>query len=250
MTLVQTENKGFGSYVVILEDLIGRSIKDKGFWEITFYHIYSKFIKHTDVILDAGANIGFHTVNMARYGNKVYAFEPQFLLCEILKLNTSLHKVEHKVECLNLGLGDKYCEMKMESLDKFKEPDGVDNFGARGLVEGTDGEVVTVVPFDSLDLDVDVIKMDIQGFEIHAINGMVKTIKRNKPWMMLENYVEMVNDELVVSLLKSMGYEIYRPRLDQNLPCEDCIVIHSDNKNHEKIKECLTGELNFLYNLI
>lgn len=250
MTLVQTENKGFGSYVVILEDVIGNYIIDKGFWEITFYHIYSKFIKQNDIILDAGANIGFHTVNMARFGSKVYAFEPQNILYEIIKLNVSIGKVEKKVECFKLGLGDDTYEMKVESLDKFKEPSGLDNFGARGLVDSAEGEVVNVIPFDSLNLDVDVIKMDIQGFELKAITGMLQTIKRKKPWMMLENYEEAEKDQKVISLLKDIGYRIYRPKSNQKLPCEDCIVVHSENGGHKQIEDYLNGELNFLYNLI
>ena len=86
MELIQTENKGLGSFLVLKNNLIGRFINHYGVWENHLYEIYSKLIKPKDIILDGGANIGFHTIHVAKLSveGKVYAFEPQKLIFNLL----------------------------------------------------------------------------------------------------------------------------------------------------------------------
>ena len=69
--LFQTQDKGFGSFIVIQNDLIGNFINQNGFWENHLCHIYNNLIKETDIVVDAGANIGFHTVQFAKKAKKV-----------------------------------------------------------------------------------------------------------------------------------------------------------------------------------
>jgi len=234
ITLAQTPDKGYGSFVVILEDLIGRYINTLGFWEIHMYQLYSKLLKETDVVLDAGANIGFHTIGLAKFSKKVYAFEPQALIYNILTTNILYNDSTRKVEQFRLGLGNSNSTVKMCSLDKYREKDGTDNYGGRGIaVEGEEGnEEIKVVPFDSLGLDIDVIKMDVQNYELEALTGMLDTLNRCKPWMMLENYREIEKDQKVIELLKSLNYIVYRPSDDNPLPKEDCICFNKDNEKH------------------
>lgn len=248
--LIQTKDKGFGSFVVIENDLIGRYINHYGFWELHLIGLYRKFIKDTDVVLDAGANIGFHTIHMGHICKKVYAYEPQPMIFNILSTNILFSGLSDKIEHFRLGLGDKKSSAKMEPLDRFNEADGTRNFGGRGLSQdGTGEESVNLIDFDSLDIDIDVIKIDIQGFELYAFMGMQNTLKRCAPWIMLENYVGNSRDEKVLELLQSLGYEIYRPK-DNTLPNEDCICIHKENEKHIPIRELLNSELETVFKLI
>lgn len=250
LSLIQTPNKGFGSFIVIGNDLIGRFINHHGFWEVHLLHIYTNFLKETDVVLDAGANLGFHTVNMAKKCKHVYAFEPQPLMYNLLSTNILFGNCTHKVTQFKLGLGDKEELVKMQALKDFDEKDGTHNFGGRGISKNDEGEeLINVVAFDSLGLDVTVIKMDIQGYELHALRGMLETVKRSLPWIMLENYMGEghEDDEEVLKILFDLGYEIYRFKAISE---EDCICVNKNNPNHADIKAALEGTLKDHYRKI
>lgn len=235
ITLTQTSDKGYGSFVVIAEDLIGRYIDHYGFWELHLHQLYSKMLKETDVVLDAGANIGFHAINMSKLCKKVYAFEPQPLIYNILTTNILYTDSTRKIEQFRLGLGDKEATVKMCPLTKYKEKDGAENYGAREIATKEEGnEEVSIISFDSLGIDIDVIKMDIQNYELEALTGMLLTLNKCKPWMMLENYRELEKDQKVVDLLKSIDYLVYRPTDLNPFPKEDCLCFNTNNEKHKE----------------
>ena len=247
----ETQNRGFGSFLVIEDDLIGRYIDRMGFWEIHLLYLYDKFLGPEDTALDAGANIGFHTVNMALRCKKVYSFEPQRLIYNLLSTNILFSDVSKKVDQYRYGLSDSNGTLEMEPLANHDERDGSHNYGGRGLIdEGKGEEQVILKTFDGFNLDIDLLKIDIQGHELYAIRGMMNTLQRCKPWILLENYIDLENDQLVIEKLKGIGYNIYRPKQDQAISREDCVCLHPDNLKHYKIKECLETELSFVYELI
>jgi FkbM family methyltransferase len=246
--LIQTVDKGFGTFIVIKNDIIGRCIEQNGFWENHVYNFYTRFLKDSDVVLDAGANVGFHTINMARKAKFVHAFEPQPLVYNLLCANVLLNDVTHKVEQYKLALGDKESVVKLQPLNMFDEQDGTHNFGGRGLtIDGRGEGGIKTIAFDSLNIDINVIKIDIQGFELMAVNGMLETLQVNKPWILLENYEGLENDEEVLSILSVLGYDVYRLQV---APREDCICIHKSNSDHLNLRACLDTELSEYYKKI
>lgn len=235
MNLVQTENKGLGSYIVIENDLIGQFILQHGFWEGHLYEIYSKLITSKDVVIDAGANIGFHTVQFAKLAKTVHAFEPQKVIYNILCSNVLFNDVSNNTFQYDFGLGDKEITLYMEPLSNRDEANGMHNFGGRGLdPNATSEQPVPLKVFDDLGLDFSVLKMDIQGSEIFALKGMIKNLRKNKPWIMLENYPNQEDDQKVLDLLFAEGYELCRFMHNLN---EDCILYHPNK--HIKIRPLL-----------
>lgn len=246
--LIQTADRGCGTFLVVKNDLIGRTIDQYGYWENHVWNFYNRFLKDSDVVLDAGANVGFHTVNMAKKAKFVHAFEPQPLMYNLLCANVLLNEVTHKVEQHRLALSDKESVVKLQPLNMFDEQDGTHNFGGRGLTEEGRGEGgIKTIAFDSLNIDINVIKIDVQGFELFAINGMLETLRVNKPWILLENYEELHNDEQVLAILFDLGYEVYRLQVT---PREDCICLHKNNVDHVNLRNCLDTELSEYYKKI
>jgi FkbM family methyltransferase len=241
MNLRQTQDIGFGSFIVLENDLIGNFILRHGYWEQHLYAIYSQFIKPEHVIIDAGANIGFHTIQFAKLGKLVYAFEPQSLIFNLLSTNILMNDVNENVKQYRLGLYNDDAILNMQSIEQFTEPNGVLNLGGRGVTtDQIDTEKIDLVSWDkhfSNVEHVDFIKMDIQGAELSALKGMEKLLKKSKPWMLLENY-DNENDARVVEYLTSIGYEIYRPM--NALPNEDCICIHKDYEQRNELKSFLS----------
>ncbi|PKP72142.1 MAG: hypothetical protein CVT83_01445 [Alphaproteobacteria bacterium HGW-Alphaproteobacteria-5] len=140
--------------------------------------------------LDAGANIGHHALFFGSLGWVVHAFEPNPRLWPEFDAkisasglrNVTLHKVA-------LGLDDAILEFELENRS---------NSGTGRFVEGaikTEGSV----PAGRLPVRnggrylsergigrVDVIKMDIQGFEPEALAGLNQTIRRDLPLICIE----------------------------------------------------------------
>jgi GTPase SAR1 family protein len=154
-------------------------------------------------------------------------------------LNSSIKKMGQELKDALKTVGKsmkKFAEI-LEPVNKFDQPNGMHNFGGRGLTnDGTGEESVELITFDK---DVDVIKIDIQGSEIYAFKGMEQMIDRCEPWIMFENYENGENDKKVLDFLLSKGYVIYR--LMNNLN-EDCFAFKPELEKHKKVKivlECL-----------
>ena len=231
MELLQTSDKGYGTFMTIKNDLIGRFIYNYGYWEGHLIHLYQKLIEPTEVILDAGANIGFHSIQFGKLGKKVYSYEPQPLVFNLLTTNVLINGLSDKVFPYRLGLSDINSTLKLTPLSNCDESDGSHNYGGRGLTTDlNEEEEVETIQFR---FDIDVIKMDIQGSELYALKGMSDVLDRCEPWIMLENYVWADNDKKVLEFLFSKGYTIYRLEVGNN---EDCICFKINLEKHQKIK--------------
>ena len=135
-----------------------------------------KFIKHCqkkdlkfNYILDIGAWVGTWSMAMNRFCGRVVAFEPDPIHYQCLVKNVS-----GDVETHQLAVG---AENKMISLSE-------DNFtqAKRVVGEGT----IPMVTIDSLQLeDVDLIKIDVEGYEMEVLKGAINTLK-NVNYLMIE----------------------------------------------------------------
>jgi FkbM family methyltransferase len=67
--------------------------------------------------------------------------------------------------------------------------------------------VVPVVPIDDLTLAPDFVKIDVEGFEIEVLRGMIATIERCKPVFMIEFDPRQATG--IIDLLHPFGYQPY-----------------------------------------
>ena len=65
---------------------------------------------------------------------------------------------------------------------------------------------VDIVPFDSLNLDPEIVKIDVEGFERHVLEGMAATLERVKPILLLERNE---HDEACKAILSPLGYRFF-----------------------------------------
>ena len=234
----------YGLFCLIEKDLISNFVNTHGFWEIHLYELYKHMINPTDIVLDAGANIGLHTVKFAKLANegKVIAFEPQPFIYNVLTVNILCNGVTDIVEQHKLGLSNKVKNQKMTLLSKQFFSEDCINYGGRGIADEGEEEVKTTT-IDSLSLNkLDFIKMDIQGSELNAIKGGINTITKNKPIIFLENYKTKESDIETLKILKDIGYICYRLTVGNK---EDCILI--DGKKHKNIKDIMEKDNQILY---
>jgi FkbM family methyltransferase len=147
------------------------------------------YLNDDAIVFDVGANIGLTTAMFATFApdGKVYSFEPSPkafpCLEETVRINGYTNVVMHQV-----GLGAASGELSF-----FDDPNSasashlaVDDTGRRGTslkidVETVD-EVVTRAGLDRLDL----IKIDVEGFDVDVVEGARTTIEWLKPACIIE----------------------------------------------------------------
>ncbi len=134
------------------------------------------------VIVEIGANIGNHTVDLVRhYGfESIVAIEPAPENLELLRQNILVNGVDHQATVLPVGLSDHEGVMQLELSGQNSGDHRI-----RVVEPGTAGEEagrqtvdVAVTTFDALvdrgDVDLDatgLIWMDTQGHEAHILRG-------------------------------------------------------------------------------
>ena len=120
-------------------------------------------------VLDIGAWVGTWTMKINPFCGRVIAFEPDPLHYECLVQN-----VAEEVETHQLAVGN---DKKMISLSE-------DNFTQAKRVVG-EGNIL-MVTIDSLNFtDVDLIKIDVEGYEMEVLKGADKTLE-NVKYLMIE----------------------------------------------------------------
>lgn len=144
--------------------------------DINMLPLVLKHINRGDVVIDAGAFIGDHTIAYAKAvceTGKVLAFEPSIDSFECLKYNMRDFK---NTICLNHGLGS---ENKKVDIIKVEG-----NLGMNYMASGDSIEVFTIdwFKFDKLNF----IKIDVEGYELEILKGATETIKKLKPKMLIE----------------------------------------------------------------
>jgi FkbM family methyltransferase len=176
-------------------------------WTIAEIHVpkvlmdaRKQFNKPVHNIIHAGGNMGIYALEFAKEAKNVYVFEPTDENFSALSLNCArttnifLYKAA-------LGNSNVPIDMINETEDK--------QCGA-WRVEGS-GNVPTL-KIDDLGLnDVSIIHLDIEGFEMYAIQGAENTIKRCQPLLSFEVLAHNTKynysaDELMQYVI-SLGYK-------------------------------------------
>ena len=186
---------------------IGMSIRTRGSWCPHEIELLAMFLAPGQTVVDGGANIGSHTIPLARQvgpAGRVYAFEPQRLVFQILAGNLAINGLTN-VFAIPKGLGAKPAVMHVG------QPQGGNNLGAVRLLESNDGTLETsdVMPLDDLDLDAcHLIKLDCERMEGVAIEGARQTISRHRPILYVENH-EDEGDSPLIRQIDALGYQMF-----------------------------------------
>lgn len=152
-----------------------------------------------DLVVDVGANVGNHAIYLAAVaGCTVAAFEPNVELCAAMRESAALNGLGDRVQVHAVGIG------RIAGLAHF-EKSLPDNLGAQRLALGDGG--IDVVALDSVAFGapVRVLKVDVEGMEMDALEGARATIARDRPAV----YVECITERAfrdVSRWLEALGY--------------------------------------------
>jgi FkbM family methyltransferase len=186
---------------------VGASLRKYGEFSPGESPVFKAFVQPGCVVVEVGANIGAHTVELSRLvvpGGVVHTFEPQRIvfqtLCANLALNGCANVFAHQA-----AVGDHEGEI----LVPFIPPTIPNNFGGLSLQGVTQGERVPLRTLDSLGLKAcRFLKIDCEGMEVEALRGGANMISALRPILYVENDRKERSAELV-SLLLSWQYQLY-----------------------------------------
>jgi FkbM family methyltransferase len=170
------------------------------------------------VIFDIGANIGTFTTWMARAfpRGKVYAFEPQRVVFQMLSGNAAINNL-YNVYTHNIGIGKENCKVEFEEPDYFDKCD----FGTFSLVEKIvpPSKNKFILSINTLDWFVEyhnipkvhMLKIDVEGMDLDVLTGGTNTIKKQLPVIFIEHCDnrKTILEEIKIFLDKfDYGYKI------------------------------------------
>jgi len=155
-------------------------------------YLVNQFIKKNDIVIDAGANIGFFSLFAAFKEAKVFAFEPVSETYNRLLENINYFKAEKKIFPFCFALGD----LKKESLIKFNPFFSVQstiidsNFLPIKKFVLKKVNIITIDDFVNKNKikKIDFIKIDTEGYELKILKGAKETIKKFKPKIAISAY--------------------------------------------------------------
>ena len=206
--------------------------------------------KSANAFLDIGANMGFYSIALATLNPalNVQSFEPQPRIYSSFATNISLNRLESQVKIYNYGLGSKEDDLNMY-IPAFTGSGG-GSFANLHKEEGDAEEflvpVRTLDTFVQLNSNVDLIKVDVEGFEFEVLKGGLEFIESGKPTIVIELLRKWMKPfgkqpQDVINLLKPLGYEVLSIGLnhltsitiiDQSTLETNFIFVHKNNKKH------------------
>lgn len=203
----------FGKIWVLEDDSISFVLEHEGMWDAYILDWIKLLADDQKLAIDCGAHVGFYTLFMANMFKRVYAFEPQSRLYDVLVHNCDHYNYDNTLP-LHYGLADVRVHMFVENPAKYVDSRGKINYGAAKLLEQCDqGESVLAVPLDSFSFrdnvdTVGLIKIDVQGMEHQVLEGAADTIELDHPSVIIETEEGQSRTDAFAFLIKH-NYSIF-----------------------------------------
>jgi len=158
-------------------------------WNPGEYEAFRAVVRPGMVALDVGANVGSYAVLLGQWvgaGGKVFAFEPAPAVHAGLVEHIALNQLKDIVHPVAAAVGDK------NGVAPFAAASTAGEGRLAASSEASSGSVrmVTIDAFcNEQRINPDFIKIDVEGWELHALRGARETIRRNRSRLAL--FVEM-----------------------------------------------------------
>lgn len=176
---------------------------------IYFRHLRNKIY---DTVIDAGAASGFFSIALTTLHplSKIHAFEPSLRYRFIIRRNIRKNKLSGSIRIVPLGLWNKDTELPFRTHGAISSVKGIGSIPT----EYDFKELIKVSTLDGyckrFNIErVDLIKMDIEGSEIEALDGAKNILMNQSPELLIQAYHLRDNlrtYERCASFLKALGY--------------------------------------------
>jgi FkbM family methyltransferase len=173
--------------------------------------LFRKAVSPNSVVLDVGACLGYYSLLAAKYGARVYAFEPDPTILPYLMTNITKNSFQDRIVTVSKAVSNAKGLMPFFLHDCAALNSLFDRSGE--VKQTVQVELITIDEFLGDSVQVDIVKMDIQGAELYALEGMERMIRfANRPLtMFVECWPQGLNMSggsatLLVNRLKDLGF--------------------------------------------
>jgi FkbM family methyltransferase len=129
------------------------------------------------IFVEVGVHVGSYAIRMSKLYKHVIAIEPNPYSIECLKTNMELNKVQN-MTVIPVACGDSDTELLL----------GLAEGSSSLLRKSSINTIVKVKRLDDLIGHVDVMKIDVEGYEEQVIRGGLNIINKCKPTMIIEHH--------------------------------------------------------------
>ena len=171
-------------------------------------------INSSDVVIEAGANLGGLTRVIARYAKEVHSFEPSPKAFHYLTKNTQMCP---NVFRYNMGIEDKWKEVPFNIEWSFSGANSIYHIYDSGKWSATYHAKIkaTFISIDEFcawkDLKPSILSLDCEGSEIHALEGAKKTLSSVRKVFCETHYADKVSTApKVKELLEENNFTVSR----------------------------------------
>ena len=188
------------------DTLVGKSLEQYGEWCQLELEFLTPYIPYGGICVDIGAYIGTHTLFFAEAVGRdglVVAFEPQQPMFQLLCGNVAMN--DHlNVRAFNLALDELSGLVHITDID-YRE---ANNFSAAATSRYA-GYPIEARTLDDCSLPaMDLLKIDVEGFEPEVINSASVAIQTHQPFIYIEYQPEEQSQD-IVQLIQAMNYDVY-----------------------------------------
>jgi FkbM family methyltransferase len=214
----------FLMYLAGADDGVSLRFFWNGHYERTTLRVWSHFARKSKIILDIGAHTGAYTLAaLASNGSvETISFEPYFMNFSRLNMNLRGNGFSPS-HAYMVGVGEKSAVMPFSVSSDVSYLSSGGSVGVRENAFTTHIQVVALDDFipDLIASRINLIKIDVEGFEAACLRGMANLVKKSRPIIFFEctnlaaglevqrqlsqlGYVFFVSDELTGQVTRAL----------------------------------------------
>ena len=215
----------FFNDIVLSLSLNAKGFKNYGNLNLTGEKRFIKLIgKEINFSIDIGANVGKYTkLLLAETNSEVIAFEPLPKAFEELK---EIEKnFSSRLNVYNIGIGNKNSNLELNySTEKSELASFIQDLDKLSFVDSKNNKkiIVEVMTLDSFfkkyektykEKEIDLLKIDTEGFELEVLNGASETLINKKPkFIQIEfNWHQLFREQTIYKFSKILSnYEVFK----------------------------------------
>lgn len=218
ITVCKFEEFEFNYFNACDDGLVNHFYYDIPYPESNDLRLFTLLSKKATTIFDIGANTGLFSILVSKSNPnaEIHAFEPYHSNVERLHINLKLNACQNvTVHELALGETTGEIELSIPENGSISDVSSANQEFSKSIypeIKWTN-EQVPCLTLDEFILQnnctVELIKCDVESFEMSVFNGAKKLLNKQKPTILFECFLDHERQEFFNSILKEYDYHLY-----------------------------------------